>query len=278
MTAKQLIGQAELLTILGTQIEHNKLPSSVIIYGPRGSGKKTLVRVLIEKTKAISVFPGTKVNDIKECISRCRNSSFPIACVIDNAEELSMSARNVLLKTLEAPPKQLRFFLLYTDINSCPDTIKSRCACYRMDRYTPDEIIHYAQSTYHDISSGDLAIIADVCDVPGEVDILVNSGVNKLYEFVELVIDNIAVVSEANALKISTSIDLKDDDPGKYNLALFWKLFICCCLNRAISNEKHYLQWVNITDDWARYLPGKGFNKQSLFDVWVMDIRRVVLE
>ena len=98
-----------------------------------------------------------------------------------------------------------------------------------------------------------------------------------LEDFVDLVIDNIASVSGANAFKIGEKIDLKNDDPKKYNLELFLKAFSSKCVDYMMehdpSNCLKFSKAVAITGNVIADLNIKALNRQMLFDKWLLDIR-----
>ena len=60
--------------------------------------------------------------------------------IVRRAEELSTSAANALLKTLEEPPPHARFILASTELHKIPATIVSRCQRFGFKALTPAEI------------------------------------------------------------------------------------------------------------------------------------------
>lgn len=65
-------------------------------------------------------------------LSRSYPSMVPVRYVIlDGADEMTNSAANALLKTLEEPPSTTRFFLLASSSESVIPTIRSRCGLVR---------------------------------------------------------------------------------------------------------------------------------------------------
>ncbi|MCX7009550.1 MAG: AAA family ATPase [Kiritimatiellaeota bacterium] len=61
--------------------------------------------------------------------------------IIDEVHMLSISAFNALLKTLEEPPKHVKFFFATTDPQKVPTTILSRCQRFDLRRITLREIV-----------------------------------------------------------------------------------------------------------------------------------------
>jgi hypothetical protein len=149
-----------------------------------------------------------------------------------------------------------------------------------METYTPVEVEEYIKTN---IDYGDnLRIYMDLCENIGDVIALNSYNVREFYNYVELVVDNIATVSGANSFKIGDKINLKNDDI-KYDLTLFLRAFITVCLDRAgmemeAGNKVEmqvFLNWMKITCKYLRELGINGINKSAIFDCWLLDIREV---
>lgn len=71
------------------------------------------------------------IRDLIENVNRCPTYAPTRFIVIDGAEYLNAAAANAFLKTLEEPPKVVRFFLLAESANAVIPTIRSRCGLVR---------------------------------------------------------------------------------------------------------------------------------------------------
>ncbi len=60
-------------------------------------------------------------------------------CVIDDADRLTTSAANALLKTLEDPPEHSLFILVTSQPYRLPATVRSRCLTLRFSSMTPEQ-------------------------------------------------------------------------------------------------------------------------------------------
>ncbi len=60
--------------------------------------------------------------------------------VLSDAEKMSVSAANALLKSLEEPPDSARFVLLVEDVNRVLETIRSRCQLVRVPAMLREDI------------------------------------------------------------------------------------------------------------------------------------------
>lgn len=266
-----MIGQQHLQNQIEQMIENGTFPRFSIIVGPRGSGKKTLAHLIYQKF-GTGIFSniGTSVDAVRQCITQSYmiRGSQSIYLLAD-ADNMSNAAKNALLKVTEEPPNNAYFIMTLEDEHNTLETIRSRGTVFRMDRYTPDEIEEYARIAYLPKLTHD-QIITDLCETPGDVDILVKMGVQDFYDYVQLVVDNIAEVSLANAFKIPSKVALKDGAEG-YDLKLFWKAFINICFL-----TQTYDKWgpvVSITSKRLQDLRIKGINKQMLMDNWILEVR-----
>ena len=267
-----MIGQTELINDIKVLIDREKYPRFSIFVGRKGSGRKTLAtEVALALHHNPIVLGDVKVDTIRSMITNAYKATIPLLYIIPDAENMSMQAKNALLKVTEEPPNNAYFIMTVTDESQLLDTIKSRGTIFHMDTYTPTEIGKYAMCNNVD----DAEIITSICEVPGDVDLVKSYDPVKFYDYVESVVDNIAETSGSNSFKIGNKIALKDD-PEKYDLSLFWRTFMLVCLDRVSrvrENSLKLTKGVKITSNYIQQLNITGINKQSLFDNWVLDIR-----
>lgn len=267
-----MIGQSTLQQRLNGLIMANKFPRFSILVGPRGSGKKTLAHKLAGDLQALTYDCDYKVDAVREMISNCYKIREVTCYIIANADDMSIAAKNALLKVTEESPNNAYFIMTLQDEANTIETIRSRGTIFHMDRYTPSEIYQYAkENTNYTLHDDEWDIIKDICDTPGEVDML-GGYPKEFYDYVQLVVDNIAEVSLANAFKISTKIALKSDSKG-YDLKLFWKAFLKVIIERRIEIGSRAVNMMRITSKYLQRERIKGVNKQMLFDNWILEIR-----
>lgn len=279
-----MIGQHLLQSRIEQLIKNRTFPRFSIFVGPMRSGKKTLVRELktiFDKWRVSSDYvtlyelPDVKIDTIREVIAQSYKQIMTTLYVIPDADNMSNAAKNALLKVTEEPPNNAYFIMTLEDENNTLETIRSRGTVFRMSPYKADEIGAYFYDKYHAThGEEEEQIVRDICATPGEVDTLMSYGITDFYDYVQLVVDNIADVSLANAFKIPNKVALKDTDEG-YDLRLFWRAFINVVVDRAIiSNEPLYA--VGVTSKYLQKLRIKGINKQMLMDMWIIDVREVL--
>ncbi len=274
-----MIGQHKLLNDMKTLHDNNSLPRFCLFIGPKGSGKKLLVKEVISMYPDYMVYtvPDIKIDNIRDMIAEAYKTRVPTFYIIPDADNMSVAAKNAMLKITEEPPNNAKFLMTLEDKNNTLDTIRSRAIIFYMDRYTPQEIYEYGkQFTNYTLHDDEWDIIKNICDTPGEVD-KIGKYPREFYDYVELVLDNMAEVSGANAFKIGNKVAIKDGVDG-YDLKLFWKAFCSVCMDRLSDSDKEdvlrYSAGVRITSNYLSQLRIKGINRQMLFDTWLLDIRR----
>ncbi|AHG59916.1 DNA polymerase III subunit gamma/tau [Buchnera aphidicola] len=170
---QDIIGQAHIVTAISNELSLNRIHHSWLLSGTRGVGKTTIARLLAKSLncqKGITANPcrkciicqeiekglcldfleidaasRTKVEDIREILDNIYyspvKSRFKIY-LIDEVHMLSRHSFNALLKTLEEPPKHIKFILATTDIEKIPKTIISRCLYFKFKILSEENIFN----------------------------------------------------------------------------------------------------------------------------------------
>jgi DNA polymerase-3 subunit gamma/tau len=161
-----VIGQEAIVLTLKNALRRQKTAQAYLFCGTRGTGKTTLARVLskalncknlsedcepcnkcsscveISQGKSLNVFEidGAShrgiddMRQLNESVIYAPTSSGCKIFIIDEAHMLTKEAFNALLKTLEEPPPNVKFFLATTEPHKVPPTILSRCQRFDLQR------------------------------------------------------------------------------------------------------------------------------------------------
>ncbi len=179
---KDLVGHDEVARAIYNSIKNEKTSNAYLFTGIRGIGKTTFARIVakalnckygIEKlcninfcsncesiinsnhidVLEIDAASKTGVDDVRELIEFSRYapsiSKYKIF-IIDEVHMLSKQAFNALLKTLEEPPKYLKFIFATTEIKKVPITVISRCQRYNLSRIRSDDLFEYLKKIGQD--------------------------------------------------------------------------------------------------------------------------------
>lgn len=272
----KIIGQKTLLSNLDKLIDNDLFPHFIILIGQKGSGKKLISKYIAEKINATYSLCDIKVDAIREVIDTAYTIKDKTVYCIADADTMRNEAKNAMLKITEESPKNAYFILTVSDSSFLLDTIKSRAQIFYLNEYSKNELKEYLQKLSN---NNNIPEVVDIARTPYEVDYIIQQG-KSFFDYVQLVIDNIAEVESANAFKSSNRLALKNEE-DKYDLSVFWKIFIyklqqleATISDNSISN--HFMRnatGIYITCKYLNRVNKLGANKTQLYDMWVLDIR-----
>lgn len=174
---QEFIGQKEVVTILKNSLKKNYIHHGIIFTGIRGVGKTSLSLIFAAAMNCIQQLENNENKDnipcgicdnCKLCLSGDAEDILQIdgatytgvdsmraiiedtmfmpkilkykIIIIDEVHMLSKSAFNSILKTLENPPKNVKFIFCTTEKNKILDTILSRCLLLELKKITFEDI------------------------------------------------------------------------------------------------------------------------------------------
>ena len=150
----ELVGQEPIARTLRNAVKSNRAAHAYLFCGTRGVGKTSMARIFAKALNATddlsqrdeiaeAILRGEDldvieidgashrgINEAKELIAGAGLS--PVRCpykiyIIDEVHQVTKDAFNALLKTMEEPPRHVKFILCTTEPQKVPPTIQSRC-------------------------------------------------------------------------------------------------------------------------------------------------------
>ena len=168
----ELVGQEHITKTLKNQIMSDRVGHAYLFNGGRGTGKTSIAKILARAVNCLNIQNGEPCNeceickaaldgsltdivemdaasnnsvedvrDIREAVNFLPTKAKYRVYIIDEVHMLSTGAFNALLKTLEEPPKHVKFFLATTEPQKIPATILSRCQRFDFKRISNEDII-----------------------------------------------------------------------------------------------------------------------------------------
>ena len=268
-----MIGQAQLLSQINTQLQNNKFPHFTIFEGLEGSGRTTLAKYVANALGASYAEIETRADAVRTMREVALTTATKTFFCIRNADNMSAEAKNSILKITEECPANVYICMTVENVQAVLDTIRSRAVIYYMEAYTPAQILEYASEKVEN-RQFERDIIVALCETPGEVETLLKIEIRAFYDYVNQVVDNIAIVTGANAFKIADKLALKSDSEG-YPIKLFFRAFLAIC---ASNLDAQKAEGIRITSRYLQQLQNVSLSKQMLIDAWILDIRGAWLE
>ncbi len=267
-----MIGQERFKETIQEFIDNNHFPLFSIIVGKTGIGKKTACKEIAKRLNCQYVIWGNKIDEIRELKQIMENQDKEIVYCIPDYEDMSQGARNSILKICEEPPRNAHIVLTSYSKDVIIPTILGRGTVFELDGYTKEEIYKIAEEVFEFKDSELLENVVDLCDVPGELEIVKNINVKEFIEFMNILWNNIGKASAGNLLKITNKIKLKEDSQG-YDINIFINYLTKLNNNSPVSDKKLKIFYEILE---ARKNIQLKYNKQYILDNLLLNIRGVL--
>lgn len=176
-TFKEVFGQESIVKTLKNALQFKRLAHAYLFSGSRGTGKTTLARIFAKALNCEQLDQdGEPCSKCSSCLEIAAGTSIDVleidgashrgiddirvisdsvgyasaqgrfkVYIIDEVHMLTKEAFNALLKTLEEPPPQVKFFFATTEPHKVPPTILSRCQRFNLKRIPLQSIMKKLQ-------------------------------------------------------------------------------------------------------------------------------------
>lgn len=275
-----MIGQKKLLSTIELLTEKNSFPRFSIIVGNGRCGKKTVSAHIATLLSAPLVVLDGKIETIREAINLSYRQGDTTVYLIPDADKISLSAKNALLKITEEPPRKAYFILTLQNQENTLETLRSRGTIFHIDAYSPSELAELAllYIPENKLLDGRKDNIIQICTCPGDIiKVAEYADIIPLYKYAEKVVTSIGKAAGANALKIGTKLAYKEDDKG-WDCILFLRTVIILFSDFIIQEKapaKHCLASIHVVSSAISDLELSGINKAATIDIMILDLRRI---
>ena len=268
----QIVGQKHLRDIL---LDLKDLPRLLLLVGDRGSGKTELTKLLAQHYNMEFISIGNKIDDVRQLIESSVAVSKPTLFSIGDGDSMTIPAMNAMLKITEEPPKNVYIVIEATNRINILNTIQSRATTVYIDAYSQIELEQIYDT--NNINNKYKKQLLLCCKTPGQI-IDWGNKFDEVYDYAFKVYSNILGVSTGNAFKICNKINLgKDED--KIELELFFQCFLQIVREAImicdVDDLEKLSKMIRVTCEAIDDLHIKAANKKTVFDIWVLDIRRL---
>ncbi len=182
-TFSDVVGQKAIVQTLTNALSSGNLGHAYLFCGTRGTGKTSIARIFAKALNCTSPQGVEPCNQCSSCLDIIASRSLDVIeidgasnrgiddarnitetsvytpssgkykiYIIDEVHMLTKEAFNALLKTLEEPPKSVKFFFATTEPQKVPATIISRCQRFDLKRISPLAIEEKITEIAHDMN------------------------------------------------------------------------------------------------------------------------------
>lgn len=212
-----MIGQRSNLEKIKKWRLNKSVPRYIIIEGAEGSGRLTLAKVVIKMLNATGIIVGNGINDVREMIDNCYQNVSKTVYIFRDCDDMSIPAKNSLLKVVEEPPNNCYIIMTVRDINNMLDTLKSRASYIKMEPYGSIELKELT----------DNELFLNYLHTPGQILNANSQDLGKALEMTkEILVALFDLKSGTTILKVCTGLKAKPTDEKGLDCLLFFDVLV----------------------------------------------------
>lgn len=275
-----VIGQSYIKNMITRWMEYKSFPHFILIRGDEGSGKRTVSRLIALAIGCqLSTIDDPSANGVRELIDIAYQLDTEASrmYLIPDADNMSLAAKNILLKFTEEPPPNAYIVLTLKSLDNMLPTLISRAQTLTIEPYTVEELENFCSDPLY----------AKIGKTPGMVkyfEAMGEANVNNILTFCDMLITKIDKVSFGNAFKSSQRLKLKAAAKQGYELTAFIS-GLETVLDRYMQdssqlNVRMLIRikcWYKLLAQYKQLVARSTLNKQAIYDRLVLDARELLM-
>lgn len=237
-----MIGQKNNINTLIQWRCNKSIPRFIIIAGDEGSGRLTLSKIIMKTLHATGIISDCKIDDVRRTIEYAYEYTAPIVYIFRNADDMSVGAKNALLKVVEEPPNNAYFIMTVHNIDNMLGTIRSRGTVINMEPYSQKELKSVCDDDFI------LQYATNIADTKRE-----RAELERTEDCVLDVIAGLKARSGTKILKATTKLRSKATETDKIDCLLFMLMFKAELLHHPeLYNQNSLKHLVKCTQELQR--------------------------
>lgn len=193
---------------------NKSVPRFIIIVGDKGSGRLTLTKVIMKMLGITGVISECGIDAIRNVIECAYTLSSSTMYIFRDADNMSIAAKNALLKVIEEPPNNAYFVMTVQNIDGMLGTIKSRGTILKIEPYSREDLKSYKDDAY----------LLNYCSNIGQMQMDI-TDLKKAEDCVNDIIGALQQQSGTKLLKACTQLKSKQSEIDKIDGLLFLRIF-----------------------------------------------------
>ena len=157
-TLERIIGNEKIVQRLEGIVRTTKVPNALLFVGPSSAGKTTLARAFVANLFGVKTLDGQTdfhevnaadsrgIDDIRQLVQQSKlkpRTAIKRVILIDEAQQLSGPAAQVLLKPIEQPPPSTVFIFGSMEPEKMHNAIRNRCSQFLVEPPTKESVLKY---------------------------------------------------------------------------------------------------------------------------------------
>ena len=260
----ELLYQDKLLNLV-SGYSLDTFPHSILLVGPLGCGKHTLLNI-IQKKLNIPLEDITNHLTYDYLLDLSIRTS-PYLYVIE-ASQLTVRQQNIILKFLEEATNNA-FIVLLSNHDNLLDTILNRCQILTFKKYTSEMLLTF-------LPVGVPEDIVQYCETPAEVINFNSQEFDNLLRLINKIVDEIDHASIHSILSIVDFISFSDSSAG-FTLNQFIKVLRKLLLDKYITTKDiTYSKMFMVLETSLSNLLLPNIDSKRIFECFLLDLKMCV--